>query len=291
MLWVKTVFVRRDTPTSRKRLGQIFAVGAAVTASLAAPAFAADLTAPPPSFTWTGFYLGANAGAWFAPANPSYEAIGFPSAGFDLVPKGGGAKAGFTGGFQAGYNYQIGSLVPGFEMDFNYLGNCRNGTFAAPPAYAPSGIGSYSLFGGCSYYFGTLRARLEYALDRALLYATVGIAYGGNRDPGSITLNAPAPGNSFAAGASHSARTKYVFGAGLEYALSDHWFARAEYLYVNLGRIDQFFLSGAGQGYTSSQFNQSHLSDGPGLQVRRRGIRRRTPSGRIWRGDSRHRAI
>jgi hypothetical protein len=27
--------------------------------------------------------------AWFAPANPSYEAIGFPSAGFDLVPNGG----------------------------------------------------------------------------------------------------------------------------------------------------------------------------------------------------------
>jgi opacity protein-like surface antigen len=157
MLWIKTVFGRRDALASRKRLGRIFAAGAAATASLPLPAFAADLTAPPPAFTWTGLYLGANAGAWFAPANPSYEAIGFPSAGFDLVPNGGGENAGFTGGFQAGYNYQIGSLVPGFETDFNFLGNCRKDTFAAPPAYAPLGIGSYTLSGGCSYYSGTMR--------------------------------------------------------------------------------------------------------------------------------------
>jgi outer membrane immunogenic protein len=73
-----------------------------------------------------------------------------------------------SSGFQAGYNYQIGSFVPGLETDFDYLGNCRGGTFAAPPAYAPFGIGSYSLSGGCSYYFGTLRARLGYAFDRVL---------------------------------------------------------------------------------------------------------------------------
>ncbi|MGA7383511.1 MAG: carbohydrate porin [Methylocella sp.] len=230
---------------------------AAVTA-MSGPAYAADLAAPPPAFTWTGLYLGANAGAWFAPANPAFQSQGFGSSAFDL-PANGGAQAGFTGGFQAGYNYQIGSLVPGFETDLNYLGNCRKGTFAAPPAYAPLGIGSYTLSGGCSFYFGTMRGRLGYAFDRALLYATAGIAYGGNRDPGVIALNPPAPGNYFAAGASHSARTKYVFGAGLEYALSDHWFARAEYLYVNLGRIDQFFENGAGLGFTSSQFNQNHI--------------------------------
>jgi high affinity Mn2+ porin len=193
-----------------------------------------------------------------SPGNPAFQSQGFGSSALDF-PANGGAKVGFSGGFQAGYNYQIGSLVPGFETDFNYLGNCRNGTFAAPPAYAPLGIGSYTLSGGCSFYFGTMRGRLGYAFDRALLYATAGIAYGGNRDRIFVTLNPPAPGNYFAAGASHSGRTKYVFGAGLEYALSDHWFARAEYLYVNLGRIDQFFENGAGRSYTSSQFNQNHV--------------------------------
>ena len=174
-----------------------------------------QVVAPAPIFTWTGVYPGANVGPWFAPANSSYEGIGFPSPAFDLVPNGGGQKAGVTGGFQAGYNYQIGSFVPGFETDFNHLGNCRGGTFPAPSAYAPFGIGSYSLFGGCSYYYGSLRARLGYAFDRVLLYGTAGIAYGGNRNPGSVNLNPPAPGNYFTASWSHSARTKYVFGAAI----------------------------------------------------------------------------
>jgi high affinity Mn2+ porin len=235
-----------------------------LSAVFSSTAFAADMPAPQPAapvpvFTWTGLYLGANVGAWFAPTNPSYEAIGFPSAAFGLVPNGGGQNAGATGGFQAGYNYQFGSFVPGLEMDFDYLGNCRGGRFAAPPAYAPLGVGTYSLSGGCSYYSGTLRGRLGYEFDRILVYGTGGIAYGGNRNPGSVTLNPVALGNYFAAGASHSARTKFVFGAGVKYALSDHWFARAEYLYANLGRIDQFFANGAGQAYTPSQFNQNHI--------------------------------
>jgi opacity protein-like surface antigen len=208
-----------------------------LSAIFSSTAFAVDLplvqtqqvAAPAPIFTWTGVYLGANVGPWFAPANPSYEGIDFPSPAFDLVPNGGGQKAGVTGGFQAGYNYQIASFVPGFETDFNYLGNCRGGTFPAPSAYAPFGMGSYSLTGGCCYYYGSLRARLGYAFDRVLLYGTAGIAYGGNRNPGSVNLNPPAPGNYFDTGWSHSARTKYVFGAGVEYSLSDPWFARAEY--------------------------------------------------------------
>src|ERR1700730_670475 len=85
-------------------------------------ALAADLPAVlVPVFTWTGLYVGANVGAWFAPNNANYEAIGFPSAGFDLVPNGGGQNVGATGGFQAGYNYQMRSFVPGFETDFDYL--------------------------------------------------------------------------------------------------------------------------------------------------------------------------
>jgi len=261
MRWRKKDIVRRCVPVP-----QVLPLLAVVIASVSGSAFAADLAphdgspfaASVPALTWTGFYLGANAGEGLTPGNPSFQSQSLGSNAFDL-PAIGSTKASFTSGFQAGYNYQAGPAVLGFEIDFNYLGNCRNGTFAAPPAYAPLGIGSYTLSGGCSFYFGTMRGRLGYAFDRALLYATAGIAYGGNRDPGAIALNPAAPGNYFAAGASHSARTKYVFGAGLEYALSDHWFARAEYLYVNLGRIDQLFENGAGQGYTSSQFNQNHV--------------------------------
>jgi outer membrane immunogenic protein len=128
------LFSRRRALAPQHWLRQASPFLVAAAASLSAPAVAANLasgtgpasSASLPAFTWTGLYLGANAGAWFAPTNPSYEAIGFPSAGFNLVPNGDGAKAGFTGGFQAGYNYQIGSLVSGFETDFNYLSDCRD---------------------------------------------------------------------------------------------------------------------------------------------------------------------
>jgi hypothetical protein len=39
----------------------------------------------------------------------------------------------------------------------------------------------------------------------------------------------------FVAGESQSGRTKYAFGAEIEYALSDHWFARAEFNLPILG--------------------------------------------------------
>jgi high affinity Mn2+ porin len=261
MLKINNHYFRLYVPASQRRLRWILAANAAVTAFLSAFGFAADLPAAPApeAFTWTGLYIGGNVGAWFAPTSPSYEALGFRSPGFDLIPNGGSPHAGVTGGVQGGYNYQIGSFVPGFETDLNYLSNCRSGTFATPPAYAPFGIGSYTLSGGCSYYFGSLRGRLGYAVGDALIYATAGVAYGGNRRPGSVALNPPAFGNYFVAGETHSARAKYVFGAGIEYALSDHWFARAEYQYVNLGRIDQFFANGLGQAYFSSQFNQNHV--------------------------------
>jgi hypothetical protein len=113
-------------------------------AALAADLPALRVSAPVPVFTWTGLNLGANAEAWFARPNPSHEAVGFPSSGFDLVPSGGGQITGATGGFQAGCNYQICSFVPGLEADFDYLGNCRCGTCAAQLAYGPSGARSYS---------------------------------------------------------------------------------------------------------------------------------------------------
>src|SRR5271163_3508808 len=96
----------------------------------ATPTLAADMPvkAPPPApapiFSWTGFYIGGNAGgAWeresnslvitnnlfFAPgAIPGVEASGSQTL----------HSSGFTGGGQIGYNYQSGNVVWGIELDF-----------------------------------------------------------------------------------------------------------------------------------------------------------------------------
>ena len=124
----------------------------ATTALLAvgASAFAADLPdrkSPPrayetaiPMFTWTGFYLGLNAGAAFGNnnSNGSYGANGFglpnsPTAYYG-VSGGGKSSAQFIGGGQIGYNYQIGQLVVGAETDLQWVSNGSNNSgYAAAP--------------------------------------------------------------------------------------------------------------------------------------------------------------
>ncbi|MFD2228288.1 outer membrane protein, partial [Microvirga arabica] len=85
----------------------------------AGAAAAADLpvrSAPPapiiaaaPIFTWTGFYVGVNAGyGW---SNDDFDSVDLADEDDD---------GGFVGGAQVGYNYQIGSFVVGLEGDIQY---------------------------------------------------------------------------------------------------------------------------------------------------------------------------
>ena len=126
------------------------ALAAAVLALASGPALAADLpsrkapppvayVAPPPVFTWTGFYVGLNAGA--AIDNTRY---GWSPFSPDYRPGG----VAFAGGAQAGYNWQTGPLVLGVETDIAYRGASGNSN---------NGFGALSMGAG---YFGTARARL-----------------------------------------------------------------------------------------------------------------------------------
>lgn len=168
---------------------------------LAAPAVAADLSGrypapyvqPVAAFTWTGFYVGGNAG------------YGWGTTSF-------GDPGGFIAGLQAGYNFQFGSpFVLGIETDINYSGMSGGGV----------GLG----------YFGTVRARLGYSFDRALVYGTGGFAYGqGNADFFGLTSSANLTG--------------WTLGVGAEYAVDRNWSAKLEYLYVDLGSATYGTLAG-----------------------------------------------
>jgi outer membrane immunogenic protein len=135
---------------------------------LATGAMAADLpsrrapapvVAAVPVFTWTGFYVGVNAGyGW----NTSDDFV-FNGERFDLDDDGG-----FVGGAQAGYNYQIGSFVVGLEGDIQYA------DFGGDDVVLSDG--SVVDFNS-SDWFGTVRARAGVAFDRALIYATGGFAF------------------------------------------------------------------------------------------------------------------
>jgi outer membrane immunogenic protein len=117
---------------------KLLLAGAGFAALAAGPAFAADLARPvyrapvvyAPVASWTGFYVGANAGyAWgdsdvtsiFAcpsgvcPFRNPVNLATFTAGGTGSASKG----SGFTGGVQAGYNWQVGNIVAGAEVDYN----------------------------------------------------------------------------------------------------------------------------------------------------------------------------
>ena len=183
------------------------AIGAMfVAAGIATTASAADLprqyTKAPapvvaPMFNWTGFYIGANAG------------YGFADSSF-------GDADGFIGGGQIGYNWQgVGSpFVFGLEADLQFSDMGASSTIG--PVTANADING----------FGTLRARLGYAFDRAMIYGTGGLAFTNTE----LSLSA--------GGASVSDddwSTGWTLGGGVEWAFMSNWSAKLEYLYVDSG--------------------------------------------------------
>jgi outer membrane immunogenic protein len=173
----------------RRRLLPLLA-GTALAASAVSSVLAADLpvrTAPPPPvvaavpiFTWTGFYVGVNAGWGWRDDNstPVILSPGVGTPGLAGRLDFSGDDGGFTGGGQIGYNYQIGSFVIGAEADIQWADTGNNQSVVFVPAPGFSGVflpGDFS--SNAPDWFGTLRARLGFAVDRFLIYGTAGLAY------------------------------------------------------------------------------------------------------------------
>ena len=185
----------------------------AVAAVSTAPAIAADLVVKAPPrlaesvSSWTGFYLGIHAGYGWG------EVI--ENTAVELNP------SGVLGGVQAGYNYQFApNWVLGVEADWSFTGMDDVHVLRA-------GFITVTTVNELQY-FGTLRGRLGYSVDRWLVYATGGLARGFLS--GSTTfLGATFNDSNWHWG--------WAAGGGLEYAFSNNLSAKAEYLFVDLNDI------------------------------------------------------
>ncbi|MGE8131856.1 outer membrane protein [Methylobacterium sp. NPDC080182] len=183
----------------------------------------------PATFTWTGFYVGANAGYamkvgedYNLAVRPGY----FPSAPAAVGAIRSERKGdGFLAGGQAGYNLQIGNFVIGAENDLQYLdlGKRRSSYSFAGSGPVPAGF-NYVGPEKQTTYFATGRARIGYAFDNLLVYGTAGLSYGNLKGEYCIGKKCD------------DGKIGYVAGAGIEYALSQHWSVKVEGLYVNLGK-------------------------------------------------------
>jgi outer membrane immunogenic protein len=206
----------------------------ALATASALPTLAADLpyrkgpppvyTPPVPLFTWTGFYVGVNGGGIMSQSSRAFTTAD-PTGGFAPLSYR-NRDNGFLGGGQIGYNWQMGAFVAGLEADFDGTSLGRTDTVAGL-------AGVTGTFRDKLDWLGTARARLGFTpMERLLIYGTGGLAFGETDLTHSLTV----PGAGTFTGSNSDVRTGWTLGAGGEWAFTQNWSAKVEYLYYDLGK-------------------------------------------------------
>ncbi|MBN9444140.1 MAG: outer membrane protein [Bosea sp. (in: a-proteobacteria)] len=208
---------------------------------LSGAAGAADLrgVALPPApelpalYSWTGLYAGVQGGYSWGSDRVRIGTLTGPIAPTSFRADG---DSGFAGA-HAGFNYQFGSIVLGVEGDVEALN-------------------SRSRFDGAGFaarisqdWQGSARARIGYALDRLMIYATGGASFTEFErrvfDPAGFGERLT------------STRTGWNVGAGVNFAFTDNLILGAEYRYTDFGK-NRFETSGAFPGLNGEQALTTH---------------------------------
>lgn len=228
---------------------------------LASDAYSADLpakTRPPapaaPTADWSGFYIGAHAGHGWSKFKDIDEGnlVGFFTGDSFTSPE----PRGFVGGFHAGYNWQVSSiLVLGIEGDFSFSNMKKDQTLnvAGGPLVASPFIDGVACI-NCDLQdnlnvkidnFASIRGRLGFLIAPSfMLYGTGGGAWADTKVDvnGSATwtqavLPATLRGVQFGNISASGDKTfgGWVVGAGGEYMLTRNILLRVEYLHYDFG--------------------------------------------------------
>jgi len=223
--------------------GICISVGAAHAADVAVKA---PLPPPPaPVANWAGWYVGLNAGGDWGTADPSTTIaqsgfFAFCPACVSDVANGGRQSFrtdGFTGGAQAGYNWQIGNWVAGLEADFEYFRSqgSSTATFFSP---APGCVCTATIQSALTTnWLLTARPRLGFVVsDNYLFYGTGGLAVSELKGNWNYMDNFGG-GISTESGSESQVKAGWTAGGGVEAKLQGNWVLGAEYLYVKFNDI------------------------------------------------------
>jgi outer membrane immunogenic protein len=259
----------------------LFAMIGAATAEAAAKRTPAPYSAynalVAPGYNWTGFYVGANIGGSFGRSTTDYVIAGVP---FGSTSQ---RMDGVVGGLQAGYNWQWGRGVFGWEADIQATGQRGSailtdfipgvpGTPAIPcifidgpntPCQPGTGIpgtpGIPAVNAIVAYqnklpWFGTFRGRIGFTpAERWLVYATGGLAYGDVSTFETLNVNGASVFLS-----STALRLGWTAGLGIETVIVNGWTVRFEYLYIDFGSINDTLI---GIAPITPVATRSHVTD------------------------------
>jgi outer membrane immunogenic protein len=198
---------------------QLSGASLVVLMAAAAPTFAADMpvkgpvtkaAAVAPIFNWSGLYGGLHVGGvWGSVRDLSF-------GGGDPDPHG------WNAGALAGWNQQSGIWVWGIEVDAG--GGRTTGSNVSPDGFLQENDVRF---------VGNLRARVGPAVGRTLFFLAAGASVANLRlvhEPGDSTVSKFLPG--------------WTVGGGVDYAATDNFVLRLEYLYADYRKKDFGFYGG-----------------------------------------------
>ena len=183
----------------------------------------------PAVYNWAGFYVGAYLGADWGVTN-----LTFLDDGATTDPR----FAGFLGGGEIGYNYQVGKWVFGLEGDLAWT----NAHGARP---CPIGF-----FANCETkmnWLSTETGRIGYAYwDRLLIYVKGGAAIAPDRVEAACTASSPStilPVVGCPSSSDSKTTAGWTAGLGSEFGLTRTVSAKSELMYFDLGS-DRYTIAG-----------------------------------------------
>ncbi|HEX4408300.1 MAG TPA: outer membrane beta-barrel protein [Xanthobacteraceae bacterium] len=223
-------------------------------------AFAADMASPgwvgtgePVRFTWTGFYVGGIAGAAISRPQTNLTVtdgivvpggvLYYPPGNVAALQNLGSVKSSDpTGAFggRIGYNYQAGAYVWGIEGDITSIRSKISRLTTGNP------------FAGCAVcsatfnsttktdWVSTVRGRWGMPVDRVMLYATGGVAFGKVSFTNSYFGVPPNVALGLTDSESSSASKTMVgwtIGGGFDYTINTHWVISLDYEHIDLGNL------------------------------------------------------
>jgi len=190
---------------------------------------------------WNGFYIGGNAGGFKGGSDAFTSTVFSPTGYFALssVPAIAAAghqplsPRGFTGGGTAGYNFQTGHWVLGFEGDFGSLHvNDDFSSTATYPCCAPTNFTVTQKVS--SDWLLTVRPRVGITNGPVMIYGTFGLAMT-NFSYKEDFIDTFATAHEFAS--KSGLFTGWTAGGGVEFKLGsgNHWSMKGEYLWNDFG--------------------------------------------------------
>jgi len=249
----------------------------------AAPALAADLPArvyskapavvPVAVFNWTGFYIGGFIGGAGADRNATSTDPRTAAGTFYNGPlvNNYGLSGSVTGGGTIGYNYQpIGSSwLFGIEGEAGYVHvarriqdiNAINAGFAFPDSLDNTRLGDW---------YGVIAGRLGFTADHVLFYGKGGVAFVNKNYSFADNCSTGGCGTGILnLGNSDNTQVTWAAGAGIEWAFTENWSVKGEYLYL----ATQQTITSAGVGAGSvAGFSYTNVHTDPGIHTGKIGI-------------------